>query len=442
MSLRALALASLLSTPAWAQEVTTARLDNGMEVVVIEDHRAPVAVHMIWYKTGSADEPAGSSGVAHFLEHLLFKATDERKAGEIDRLVAETGGSHNAFTDVDFTAYHQRVVADRLPLMMAMEADRMNDLRLTEADIEAERGVILEERAGSVDADPQAIAFEQMQAALFLNHRYGQPVIGWRHEMAALDMADVLGFYDLYYSPNNAIVVVAGDVEPDAVIAMAEEHYGPLPAEPRLPSRARAQEPPQLAERRVVYKDERVAEPYLARSYLAPPRDAGDQEEAAALVYLSWILGGSPYTSVLAKALTFEADVALDSWADYLGTSLDHGVFTLGVLPSDGVTLQEAEEAMDAAVAAFLEDGVDAAQMERARTQIEASEIYARDDVEGLANRYGEALATGLSVEDEQAWPAILQAVTAEDVMAAAQAVLDRDRSVTLWVDSDGEAPR
>ncbi len=439
--LAALAL-PLLAAPAAAQEVTTATLANGMEIVVIEDRRAPVAVHMVWYRTGSADEPVGRSGVAHFLEHLLFKATDDMEAGEFSRVVAENGGRDNAFTSYDYTAYYQRVAADRLGLMMAMEADRMNDLRLTEEDVATERQVIIEERSQRVDSDPYAIAQEQMQAALWLNHRYGTPVIGWRQEMEALDLEDVLETYDLWYSPNNAILVVAGDVEPEAVIALAEENYGALPAEPDLPPRLRAEEPPQLAARRVVYEDPRVSQPYVIRRYVAPSREAGAQEGAAALLYLAQILGGSSFTSVLAEALTFEDDVALFSGARYDGVALDQGTFTLTVAPRPGVTLEEAEAAMDAAVARFLEEGVDAAQMERIRTQLRASEIYARDNVEGLANRYGAALASGLTVEDVQAWPGVLQAVTAEDVLAAARALLDKRRSVTLWVSAGEEATR
>ena len=427
-------LLPILASPALAQEVTTATLGNGMEVMVVEDHRAPVAVHMVWYKTGSADEPLGVSGVAHFLEHLLFKATDDLEAGEFSRIVAENGGTDNAFTSYDYTAYHQRVAADRLELMMQMEADRMNDLRLTPEDIETEREVILEERSQRVDSEPGSIAREQMRAAQFLNHRYGQPVIGWRHEMQALDMEDVLATYDLWYSPNNAILVVAGDVEPQEVLAMAERHYGVIPAEPGLPERVRTQEPPQLAARRVTYEDPRVPQPYLVRSYIAPARDSGEQEEAAALVYLAEILGGSSFTSVLAEKLTFEQDLALRSGAGYDGTALDDATFGLSLTPRPGITLGEAEAAMDQVLAEFLEEGVNPAQLERIRTQLRAAEIYALDSVTGLANRYGSGLATGLTIEDMKAWPEVLQAVTAEDIMEVAREVLDERSSVTLYV--------
>ena len=417
-----------------AEEVTTYQLDNGMDVVVIEDHRAPVVVHMLWYRAGSADEPVGSSGVAHYLEHLLFKATDTVESGEFQRVVAENGGSDNAFTSYDYTGYFQRVAADRLPLMMQYEADRMNNLVLTEEDIVSERGVILEERNQRTENSPNALAREQMRASQFLNHRYGVPIIGWKHEMETLDMDDALSFYDLYYSPNNAILVVAGDVQPDEVLALAQEHYGPIPMEPDLPERFRTQEPPQTAERRLIFEDPRVAQPYVTRSYLAPERDAGAQEDAAALTYLADLLGGSPFTSALGIALQFETSTAVYVGAYYDGLNLDDGTFGFTVVPSEGVSLQEAEDAMDAAIVDFLAAGIDPERMEALRTQLKAGEIYARDNVGGLARRYGAALTSGLTVQDVQAWPDILQAVTAEDVLAVAARVLDRNQSVTGWV--------
>jgi len=417
-----------------AEEVTTYQLDNGMDVVVIEDHRAPVVVHMLWYRAGSADEPVGSSGVAHYLEHLLFKATDTVESGEFQRIVAENGGSDNAFTSYDYTGYFQRVSADRLPLMMQYEADRMNNLVLTEDDIVSERGVILEERNQRTENSPNALAREQMRASQFLNHRYGVPIIGWKHEMETLDMDDALSFYDLYYSPNNAILVVAGDVQPGEVLALAQEHYGPIPMEPDLPERFRTQEPPQTAERRLIFEDPRVAQPYVTRSYLAPERDAGAQEDAAALTYLADLLGGSPFTSALGIALQFDTSTAVYAGAYYDGLNLDDGTFGFTVVPSEGVGLQEAEDSMDAAIVDFLKAGIDPERMEALRTQLKAGEIYARDNVSGLARRYGTALTSGLTVQDVQAWPDILQAVTAEDVLAVAARVLDRNQSVTGWV--------
>lgn len=429
----------LLPMAALAQTVTDFTLDNGMQVVVIEDHRAPVVTHMVWYRAGSADEPPGQSGVAHFLEHLLFKGTDTLAPGEFSATVAANGGDDNAFTSWDYTAYFQRVAADRLPLMMQMESDRMVNLRLRPEDIETERNVILEERNQRTENNAGALAREQISAAQYLNHRYGTPIIGWKHEMETLDLDDALSFYDLYYSPNDAILIVAGDVEPDAVRALAEQYYGVIPAEPDLPERFRAEEPPQRAERRLIYEDPRVSQPYVTRSYLAPERDTDDQGTAAALTYLAQILGGSSFTSVLSERLVFDEKVALFTNAGYDGLSLDQTTFELSVAPADGVTLAEAEAALDAALDDFLVTGVDAAQLERVRTQLRAAEVYARDDVQGLARRYGAALAQGLDVADVQAWPDVLQAVTADDILAAAELILDRDSAVTAWIVADRE---
>ncbi len=431
----ALLLLLLLPVVAFAEEaVTTFTLDNGMEVVVIEDHRAPVVTHMVWYKTGSADEPVGASGVAHFLEHLLFKATDTLESGEFSATVAANGGSDNAFTSYDYTAYFQRIAADRLELMMQMESDRMNNLRLTDADIETERQVILEERNQRTENNPNALAREQFRAALYQNHRYGVPIIGWKHEMEELSMDDVLGFYDLYYSPNNAILVVAGDVYPDEVQALAEKYYGVIPAEANLPRRERPSEPPQRAERRITFVDPRVSQPYMTRSYLAPERDPGAQTEAAALVYLAELLGGSSFTSALGTALQFETQTAVFTGAGYGGSSLDTSSFGISAAPAEGVTLSEVEAAVDDVIAEFLDAPIDPDRLESIRTQLRASEIYAKDDVAGLARRYGAALSQSLTVEDVQAWPEVLQSVTEEDIKAVARKVLNKDQAVTGWV--------
>lgn len=413
--------------------VTTFTLENGMDVVVVEDHRAPVVQHMVWYKAGSADEPVGSSGVAHFLEHLLFKATDTLADGELSSTVAANGGRDNAFTSYDYTAYFQRVAADRLELMMRMESDRMRNIRFTEENVATERRVIIEERNQRTENNPRALFGEQMNAAQYLNHRYGVPIIGWMHEMESLDKEDALGFYNTYYYPNNAILVVSGDVDPEEVKRLAETYYGAIPANPDLPERVRSAEPPQNAERRIIFRDPRVAQEYVSRSYLAPERDPGDQEAAAALTLLAEVLGGGQ-TSYMTEKLQFEEQKAVWSGAFYRGTSLDDTTFDVVIVPVPGLALEEAEEAMDAVLAQFLIDGVDEEQLDRIKYQLRASQIYQRDNVDGIARRYGAAMSVGLSVEDIQVWPDVLQAVTPEDIMEAARNVFDRDASVTGWL--------
>lgn len=310
----------------------------------------------------------------------------------------------------------------------------MVNLRLSEGDIVTEREVILEERNQRTDNNPRALFGEQLNAAQYLNHRYGQPVIGWRHEMEELDMADALSFYGTYYAPNNAILVVSGDVDPAEVKTLAETYYGVIPANPDLPViRQRSKEPPQNAERRLIYKDPRVAQPYVQRSYLAPERDAGAQEKAAALYLLAELLGGGT-TSYLANALQFDQQVAVYSGAFYNGVSLDATSFDFLIVPADGVSMEDAEAALDASVTQFLEEGVDPDQLERIKLQLRASEIYARDNVDGIANRYGRALTSGLTIADVQVWPQILQSVTPDEIIAAAHEVLRPEASVTGWM--------
>ncbi|QUS36003.1 M16 family metallopeptidase [Falsirhodobacter algicola] len=429
-------LALCLAAPALAQEVSDYTLENGLQIVVIEDHRAPVVTSMVWYCTGSADEKPGESGVAHFLEHLMFQGTAKMAPGEFSATVSALGGTDNAFTSYDYTAFYQRVASEYLDDMLKMEADRMVNLTLTQPIVDNERQVILQERSQRTDSNPSALFREQMSAAQYLNSPYRRPVIGWRAEMEQLSREDALDHYHTFYAPNNAVLVVAGDVDPDGVAHMAETHFGALAPSTTLPPRLRPQEPPQIAPRRLVLADPRVAQPYVARSYLAPERDPGDQTEAAALTVLAALLGGDPTTSVLAQKLQFgDAPKAIYTMASYSGVAVDDTTFDLGVVPAPGVSLQEAEDALDDALAAFLKDGVDADQLARIKTQIRADDIYSRDDAAGEAREYGAALAVGLGVKDVQDWPQILQDVTAEDVLAAAGEVLDMRYSVTGWLE-------
>lgn len=424
----------LFASAAQSAQINTFTLNNGLQAVVIEDHRTPAVVQMVWYKAGSADEHRGKSGIAHFLEHLMFKGTDKMDAGELSKTVAANGGSDNAFTSYDYTAYFQRVAADRLPMVMEMEADRMRNLRLSPDDWMTERDVIMEERHQRIDSDPSALFAEQMRAAQFLNNPYGNPVIGWPDEMRNLTREDALDWYERYYAPNNAILVIAGDVTTDQVKTLAQQYYGPLAPSDTIPPRVRAQEPPQRASRHMSFDDPRVAQPYLVRSYLAPERNSGDQKTAAALTILSALLGGDAQTSVLSQDLVFVKGDAIWVSTGYDGMSIDPTTFTISMMPASDVTLPDAEKALDQALATFMKTGIDPAQFERIRTQIRASQIYEQDSPHSLAQRYGAALASGFTVEDVQAWPDVLMSVTEDDVMAAAKAVLIPQTSVTGYV--------
>ncbi len=416
----------------------THTLDNGMQVVVIEDHRAPVVAHMVWYKVGAADEPAGKSGIAHFLEHLMFKGTPTVPSGQFSKIVARNGGRDNAFTSQDYTGYFQNVAKDKLDLVMGMEADRMVNLVLTVDDVKTERDVVLEERRSRTDNNPAAQLREAMSAAQYLAHPYGIPVIGWKHEIEALNHADALAFYKRYYAPNNAILVVAGDVEADAVIAMAKKHFGPL-ARANTPARSRPQEPPQLAARRVIFKDARVSQADWRRGYLAPTRSAGEVKHAVPLSLFADLLGGGT-TSLLYRELVVKQKLAANAGAYYSSTGLDQGRFVLYATPSQDVSLAELETAMDAALASALKDGFTAKALERSRTGLLAAAVYARDNLFTSPRIFGDALTSGLSVERVEAWPDEVRAVSMEQVMAAGRAVLDMRRSVTgLLLPENGE---
>lgn len=404
-------------------------LANGLEVVVVSDHRAPVVTHMLWYKAGAADEPPGKSGVAHFLEHLMFKGTATVAPGEFSRIVARNGGRENAFTSFDFTGYYQTVASDRLAMVMRLEADRMRNLVLEARSFEAERQVVLEERRSRTDNDPAARFAEQVAAAQYLNHPYGIPVIGWEHEIRALTMADLRAFYDTHYGPNNAVLTVAGDVTTETVRRLAEAHYGPL-APVAVPPRTRPQEPPQLAARRLDHSDRRIARPSFRRSYLAPSAGGGAREHALPLMLLAEVLGGGS-TSLLYRALVVERQVAASSGAFYSGIALDPVRFHIFASPSEGRSLAELEAAVDEVIGEVIENGVDEAALARAKTGFIAATIYARDNVRGAARVYGRALATGRTVADVKRFPERIEKVGVADLHRAARHVFDRRRSVT-----------
>lgn len=429
-------LAVLLATtagPALAEMppgVSHFTLNNGMQAVVIEDHRAPVVVQMVWYRIGSADEQPGKSGLAHYLEHLMFKGTDRLAAGELSRTVTANGGMDNAFTSYDYTAYFQRIASDRLDLVMGMEADRMENLRIGEDDWQAERQVVLEERAQRTDSDPRALFGEERSAVQFYNHPYGRPVIGWRQEMVDLTREDALDWYDRHYAPNAAVLVVAGDVTADQVRQLAQTHYGPIPSKEGAVRAARPQEPVQRAERRMEMSDPRVPQPVLSRSVIVPERNPGDQTTAAALSVLAELLAGSPQTSYLGQRLVLTGK-ALWVGASYDGLSVDPTTFSVSMAYPPGSDDAAAESALMQALEDFRRDGPDQAQLERVKTQLRAARIYQRDSAHGRAYDYGQGLAIGLGIEDVNDWPELLAAVTAEDVRAAAELALGERAGVT-----------
>ncbi|HMK79092.1 MAG TPA: pitrilysin family protein [Xanthobacteraceae bacterium] len=431
------ALATLAARDARAASaVTQFSLANGVEVVVIPDHRTAVVTHMIWYRAGAADEPLGKSGIAHFLEHLMFKGTAKNPAGRFSQQLAAIGGQENAFTTNDYTAYYQRTSRDHLATLMDFEADRMTGLVLTDGVIASERQVILEERNMRVDNEPSARLSEQMGAMQYLNHPYHHPTIGWRHEMESLDRTDALAFYHRFYSPENAVVVIAGDVSPEEVKTFAENTYGKIPRHGPTIERKRPQEPPQIAERRVTFADPRVTQPSLQRTYLVPSFTTAKGDDGYALDVLAHILGGGS-NSRLNRALEMEQRLATGIGAWYQGTSLDDSRFGFYGTPASGVSLDKLEAAIDGVIAAFIEQGPSAEELERSKSRMIADYVYAQDNQSTLARMYGAALTSGETVADIQQRPAKLKAVTAEQVRDVARRFLDKRRSVTGYLVRD-----
>lgn len=406
-------------------------LANGMQVVVVPDHRAPVVTHMVWYRVGAADDPPGKSGLAHFLEHLMFKATAKLTPGEFTRAVTRLGGRHNALTNHDTTSYFQRVAKAHLGTVMALEADRMRGLRLGEEDIRVERDVIREERRSSIDASPIATLNEQMLAALYQNHPYGRPVLGWTHEMTALTLGDATGFYKLHYAPNNALLVVAGDVTVADVRPLAEQIYGAIARDPGVLERERAREPDHIAERTLMLEDERAgATPLLLRYYHVPSASALPPGDAEALQLLVRILGGDD-TSRLYRGLVGEMKTAVQAGADYQTQGRDSGRISLLALAAPGTDSVALGRALDDVVAGLLQHGVTAVELQRAKQAAEADHVFEADNVEALARRIGEAITNGRSTAAILETPKRLAAVTADDIQRVAREHLVRQRSVT-----------
>ncbi|MDR1829080.1 MAG: insulinase family protein [Methylobacteriaceae bacterium] len=422
--------ASASGTP--APHVAHFSLENGLEVVVIPDHRVAVATHMVWYRNGSADDPIGHSGIAHFLEHLMFKGTVKHPAGEFSQVVASLGGQENAFTSYDFTAYFQRVPKQHLAVMMEFESDRMHNLRLTDDVIGAERDVVMEERRMRTDSDPSSQLSESMMAALYLHHPYGIPVIGWMHEIETLSRADAEAYYQRFYTPENAVLVVAGDVEADEVRAMAAETYGKIPARGARPVRSRPLEPPPRTARRLTLADPKVEQPALHRLYLVPCYKR-DWAQSVALDVLSETLGGG-LTSYLYRRLVVDKKVAVATGAWQMSEGMEDGNFALYASPVPEVSLEELEKELDAALKEAPDLAFNAAALERARTRLIAQMLYARDSQQSMANNYGRTLAVDLPLETVNLWPVQIEAVTAAEVSAALARWLTPERSVTGYL--------
>ncbi|WP_316861366.1 insulinase family protein [uncultured Cohaesibacter sp.] len=425
--------ATLSDLPELGSNFSSFELENGLQVVVIPDHRAPVVTHMVWYKVGAADEVPGTSGIAHFLEHLMFKGTKAHPDGEFSQIVASIGGTENAFTSHDYTAYFQQVAKQHLGLMMELEADRMANLELRDDQVKPELKVILEERAMRVDSNPSALLSEALDATLYRNHPYGIPIIGWQHEMETLDRQKALDWYNLYYTPNNAILIVAGDVSQEEVKTLAQQTYGKVARRAEPNKRVRPTEPPQRTERIISLRRPEVSQPNVRRAYLTPSDTTAKDGEAEALDLLNYILGTGT-NSRFYKSLVVERKIATAAGSYYQSSGLDDTKFLIYGTPSEGHTVQEVMDGMQGEIETLIKDGVTEDDLNRAKRSLLSQTFYAQDNQAALARIVGVSLTSGVGLDALKSWPKRLAAVKPEQIIAAAQTYLQQDRSVTAYL--------
>jgi len=404
-------------------------LKNGMQVVVIPNHRVPVISHMVWYKVGSADEQPGHTGLAHMVEHMMFKGTKTVGPEEFSRIVAANGGQDNAFTNEDYTAFFQNVAADKLELVMKLEADRMANLALKDEAFQNERQVVIEERRMRTENQPEALLQEQMRAALFLDGGYHHPVIGWHQDIDAYKIQDVVDFHTRWYAPNNAVLVVSGDITAARLKPLAEKYYGVIPARP-TPARARPLDPTPVAQRTLEIRDEDVHQPSWTRYYLAPSYHVGDKQDGDPLQVLAEIIGGGPI-SRLYKSLVVDQKLAASVSAEYDPDSLGQTIFAVATTPQPGIEMKTLEAAMTAQLKDIAEHGVTDQELARAKNKLRAETVYARDSYHTGAMVFGQVLTTGGKIEDVEAWPQKIAAVTKEQINEAAKRLLRDEKSVT-----------
>lgn len=410
-------------------DAKTTTLDNGLQVVVVENHRAPVITQMVWYRVGAADEPRGKSGIAHFLEHLMFKGNSDPQLGTIDsgmfsKTIRALGGNDNAFTSQDYTAYFQSISKDHLETVMKMEASRMRGLMPPAEEVVSENKVIQEERRQRTDNDPRAQMNEQFNEALFPNHPYSIPIIGWMHEIQNLTWKDAKDFYDLYYAPNNAILIISGDVNADDVFEIAKRTYGLLKTAD-TPKRERTQSPPFVASTSVVLEHENIKEPLFKREYRTPSFRQ-DKAESLALQVLEEIMSGGA-TSRLYKSLVVEQKLATNVSLSYDSAAWDDATLSINATPAQGKTIEDVKAAIDTELNTLIKNGVSTQELEDAITRMQDAAIYARDSLTGPAMIIGYNLVTGSSLDDIEHWPQQIKTITAEQIQNVAKKYLNPD---------------
>ena len=414
-------------------EVFEKTLGNGLRVIVSEDHRAPVLVQQVWYRAGSMDEHTGTTGVAHVLEHMMFKGTKAVPAGEFSKRIAAAGGRENAFTSYDYTAYFQQLHKSKLPLAMQLEADRMQNLQLAPSEFNKEIKVVMEERRMRTDDEPHSLMQENLMAAAYQEHPYQHPVIGWMNDLEAMTASNAQDWYKTWYAPNNAVLVVAGDVRANEVFALAQRYYGKIPAH-KLPARRNYIEPAQVGIKRITVKAPAQL-PHLIMAYHAPTlRDAEKDSVPYALEVLAGVLDGNE-TSRLNKSLVREQQIASDIGAGYDSTARGPGMFMLEGTPSEGKTVAELETGLREQLAKLIRDGVSAEELQRIKAQVIANEVYKRDSVFYQAMQIGQMESIGLSYKAIPVMLRKIQEVTALQVQQVARDILIDDHLTVAVLD-------
>jgi zinc protease len=426
-------LLAFLPAAALAANIQEFKLANGLKVVVQEDHRSPVVVSQLWYRAGSMDEFNGTTGVAHVLEHMMFKGTHNVPAGQFSRIIAAAGGKENAFTSRDYTVYFQQLEKSKLELALKLEADRMVNLNMSDEEFSKEIQVVMEERRWRTEDKPQAQVGEQLMATAFKAHPYRRPVIGWMSDLEKMTAQDARDWYKRWYAPNNATLVVVGDVKPQQVFALAKKYFGPLKAR-KLPERKPQQEPEQKGERRVTVKAPAKL-PYVALSYHVPSlRDATNDWEPYALEILSGVLDGHA-ASRLNRDLVRRDRIAVSVGAGYDAVNRGPALFEFEGTPSEDVSVTDVEIAIRGQIEQIKEAGVTEEELQRVKAQVIAADVYQRDSMFYQAMQIGMLESTGHSWRDLADYPRRLQAVTAEQVQAVARKYLDDDKLTVAVLD-------
>lgn len=424
-SLWAIGLAVLLTGGAQAT-LTDVTLDNGMRVIVKEDRRAPVMVSQVWYRAGSIDEFNGTTGVAHVLEHMMFKGTKAVPPGEFSKRIAAAGGRENAFTSRDYTAYFQQMQKDRLELSMQLEADRMANLVISDALFAKEIQVVMEERRLRTDDQAQSVVYERLMATAYQTHPYRRPIIGWMDDLQNMTAQDARDWYARWYAPNNATLVVAGDVQADAVIALAKQYFGALPAR-ALPDRKPQAEPEQVGAKRIVVKAPAQL-PYLLMTWHAPAlRDWVRDSEPYALQILAGVLSGND-SARLQNRLVKTQQIAVNASAGYDAVTRGPGMFMIDATPAQGKSVADLEKAIRTEIARVQREGISEAELARVKAQVIAADVYQRDSLFYQAMQLGDYVIAGLPPEALERRVDKLRAVSAAEVQAVAKKWLQDER--------------